>query len=67
MTDRPIGDVEITNAMARFGGSFAWAIAAAAQRADPTNLARLKAAFPELWNQYAELALRQREAEKDRS
>ncbi len=68
MTDRPIGDFEITNTMAQFGGSFARAIAAAARLADPTNLAKLKAAFPELWKEYAEVALlRRREAEKDQS
>jgi len=65
--DRPIFDFEIVDAMAQFGGSFAQAIAVAARRADPMNLSALKAAFPELWNQYAELARRQREAEKGRS
>ena len=68
MTDRPIGDFEIARAMARFGGSFARALGITAQYADPTNLAKLKAAFPELWKEYAEVALlRRREAEKDQS
>jgi hypothetical protein len=55
MPDRPIGDYEIVNAMARYGGSFARAVAEAASRADPANLAKLKAAFPDLWDTYAEL------------
>ena len=44
-----IDDYAIVQAMARFGGSFARALADAAHKADPENLAKLKAAFPELW------------------
>jgi len=40
-------------AMKTYGGSFAEAIATAAIRADAANYARLKAAFPDLWEQYA--------------
>jgi hypothetical protein len=49
-------DYRIVQAMERYGGSFARAIAQAAHRADENNLAKLKAAFPELWAEYAELA-----------
>lgn len=52
-------DFPIINAMAMYGGSFARAIADAAQRADPVNFIRLKTAFPDLWDQYADLAKRQ--------
>ena len=46
-------DREILKAMAIYGGSFAQAIARAALLADSENFAKLKAAFPELWNRYA--------------
>lgn len=49
-------DFAIVEAMSRFGGSFAKALAAAFQRADPDNFARLRAAFPELWSEYREVA-----------
>ncbi len=48
-------DVEIIDAML-LGGSFANALAKACYRADAVNLAKIKAAFPELWAEYAELA-----------
>jgi hypothetical protein len=49
-------DYEIVAAMDAFGGGFARAIAAAWYKADPENQPRLKAAFPDLWAKYAELA-----------
>jgi hypothetical protein len=55
---RTIGDYEIVAAMGIYGGSFAKALAAAANCADPDNLARLKAAFPELWDDYHDKAER---------
>jgi hypothetical protein len=51
VTDR---DIVIT--MGRYGGSFAQALAEAFYRADADNFARLKAAFPEIWENYRELA-----------
>lgn len=45
-------DYAITNAMIRYGGSFAHAIALAAQCADDDNLAALKTALPEVWSYY---------------
>lgn len=51
-----MNDYEIVNAMERFGGSFAVAMAAACRRADEDNLERIKAAFPELWEEYANMA-----------
>lgn len=50
-----MSDYEIVATMQRYGGSFARAIAEAAQRADEMNLARLKGAFPELWQEYADM------------
>ena len=54
----PVSDYAIHTAMSIYGGGFARAIAKAAQAADRDHLARLKAAFPELWTEYAELAER---------
>jgi hypothetical protein len=49
MTDH---DIKILKAMKRYGGSFASNIAQAALAADSINYARLKAAFPDLWDSY---------------
>jgi hypothetical protein len=49
-------DVQIIAAMERFGGGFVKALAAAAGKADPQNLDRLKLAWPEYWAEYAEMA-----------
>lgn len=46
-------DIEILEAMNKYGGSFARSISLAAWAADSENYAKLKAAFPELWAQYA--------------
>jgi hypothetical protein len=43
-------------AMRVYGGSFVRALADAAECADPCNLAKLKAAFPEVWEQYRRMA-----------
>jgi len=48
----PATDFAVVQAMTRYGGSFARALGEAARSADPDNLARIKAAFPELWNEY---------------
>ena len=46
-------DYLILEAMTIYGGSFVKTLAWAAQRADSENYAKLKAAFPELWDSYA--------------
>ncbi len=46
-------DIEILEAMNKYGGSFARSISLAAWAADSENYAKLKAAFPKLWAQYA--------------
>lgn len=48
-------DLDIIEAMEKYGGSFVSHLAAAAKHADSKNLAKLKAAFPEYWKQYAEM------------
>lgn len=51
-----VTDYELFMAMEKFGGSFAKAIAAAAFRADEPNRQKLKAAFPELIDEYRDMA-----------
>jgi hypothetical protein len=47
---------EIVRTMESHGGSFASRLGRAFRVADPENFRRLKAAFPELWEHYTELA-----------
>ena len=56
MDDKLITDHDIINAMYRYGGSFIRALAITLEHADPTNFAKLKAAFPDEWVNYADLA-----------
>lgn len=49
-------DYQIVQAMRACGGSFARALAEAFDRADLDNQARIKIAFPELWEEYRNLA-----------
>ena len=51
-----VTDFQLFAAMARYGGSFAKAIAEAATRADANNMTRLKHAFPELIDEYRDMA-----------
>jgi hypothetical protein len=50
---KPPSDYEILTAMTTYGGGFVNALAHAARKADLDNLRRIKAAFPEYWQQYA--------------
>lgn len=49
-------DINIVEAMQRFGGGFANALAKAAIRADADNFRRIKEGWPELWEEYSKLA-----------
>jgi len=53
-------DWDVVEAMRTYGGSFVQALAVCFQRADVENQYRLKAAFPELWSEYQELAVKAR-------
>jgi hypothetical protein len=53
MTDHDLATVD---AMIRFGGGFVSALGKAWIRADADNARRLRAAFPEYWQQYQDLA-----------
>ena len=59
-------DFEIVNAMSRYGGSFAKALADAAQKADSENFARIKATWPELWEEYHLLAVMARKRAEEK-
>lgn len=45
-------DFKTIEAMTVYGGSFVKRLAAAALVADSDNFARIKSAFPKLWNEY---------------
>lgn len=45
--------VNVANAMKKYGGGFAASIGEAALNADSGNLARVVAAFPELFDKYS--------------
>lgn len=49
-------DLKVVEAMEKYGGSFVVALAQAARRADANNLAKIKATWPEYWQQYLEMA-----------
>jgi hypothetical protein len=49
-------DYQIVDAMLTYGGSFVQSLAQAWRCADAQNQARLKAAFPDYWDHYRELA-----------
>ena len=50
-----IQDLRIIEAMSKYGGSFAKAVANAAKFADDNNYNTLKRSFPELWERYEKL------------
>ncbi len=49
-------DLAVVNTMSVYGGSFAKAIAEAFYAADDANFTKLKAALPELWDEYDAMA-----------
>ena len=49
-------DYKIMQAMTIYGGSFVKALGFAALHADSINLAKLKTAFPEYWDEYQKIA-----------
>jgi hypothetical protein len=60
-------DSEVVNAMERFGGSFVRALAKLCYLADPDNLQRIKAAWPDYWQEYAEAARLAKERDRAKS
>lgn len=49
-------DIQIIEAMSRYGGSFVKALAEAWRRADPVNRNLIKDTWPEYWERYTKLA-----------
>lgn len=47
-------EMDIVEAMDRFGGSFVKSLAQCFQHADRDNFIKLQNAFPEYWDEYAE-------------
>jgi pyruvate/2-oxoacid:ferredoxin oxidoreductase beta subunit len=45
-------EIKIVEAMERYGGSFVKALSACFWRADRKNFIKLKATFPEYWEEY---------------
>ncbi len=56
-------DWEVVRTMERFGGHFIRILAELCHRADPENLAKIKATWPEYWAEYQQLAKLAKEAE----
>jgi len=54
MNDMP--DCDVIEAMRRYGGGFMQSLAEAANRADPSNLAKIKIAFSGYWAEYSDIA-----------
>lgn len=48
-------DHDVIRTMELLGGSFTKALALACYRADPVNLAKIKATWPDLFKEYQEL------------
>lgn len=60
-------DYEIIDAMIQYGGGFVAKLGHLFHYADPANQARLRAAFPEYWAEYRDLAnLRAKQSLEDR-
>ena len=62
-----MNDRQIINTMMEYGGSFVRKLGAAALVADQQNLNRIKATWPEYWEQYARMAKQLSEVEKQAS
>jgi hypothetical protein len=60
-------DFDVASTMIEYGGSFVRKLGAAALVADPENLAKIKAAWPEYWSQYDRMAKQLSEVEKQSS
>lgn len=50
-------EYDVTEAMIRYGGGFVSGLGQLYRQADSVNRAKLRAAFPDYWEQYRELAL----------
>jgi len=53
------GDSATVEAMTKYGGEFVQRLASALRVADPDNLARCKATWPEYWTRYSEITVKE--------
>ncbi len=60
-------DFDVASTMIEYGGSFVRKLGAAALVADPENLAKIKATWPDYWSQYDRMAKQLSEVEKQSS
>lgn len=62
-----INDRDVARTMVEYGGSFVSKLGAAAMAADPSNMKKLRDAFPDYWANYARMAQQISEVEKQAS
>ena len=62
-----ITDRDVARGMVEYGGSFVSKLGAAALTADPSNMKKLRDAFPDYWANYARMAQQLFEVEKQAS
>lgn len=62
-----ITDRDVARTMVEYGGSFVSKLGAAALAADPTNLRKIREAFPEYWANYLRMAQQLFEVERQAS
>jgi hypothetical protein len=60
-------DYDVASTMIEYGGSFVRKLGAAALVADPENLGKIKATWPDYWSQYDRMAKQLSEVEKQSS
>ena len=65
MTDEPIRDYDITEAMITYGGGFVAGLGRLYRQADPENQRRLKRSFPMYFEEYAEMVRRRRQTRRE--
>lgn len=62
-----INDRDVARTMVEYGGNFVSKLGAAALAADPSNMKKLRDAFPDYWAEYARMAQQISEVEKQAS
>ena len=62
-----INDRDVARTMVEYGGSFVSKLGAAALAADPSNMKKLRDAFPDYWANYTRMAEQISEVEKQAS
>lgn len=63
---QPMTDWDVVRTMERFGGSFVRKLGELCHLADPVNLAKIKATWPDYWQEYADMAKQVKAQERGR-